>query len=105
VSEFAISAWIGLGYAGVLVIVSTVKNRRIMYEQIGFVVGAVVGCQNIFPPVRLISFAMTENHQPLPDPLAGYDKYLLVAGAAAGMATLVSLYSLFMLASKVIPKA
>ena len=104
-SDFAISAWIGLGYAVVLVIVSTVKNHRIMHEQIGFVVGAVVGCQNIFPPIKLISFALTENHQPLPAPLAGYDKYLLVAGAAAGMATLVSLYSLFVVASKVIPKS
>jgi hypothetical protein len=53
----------------------------------------------------IISFAMTENHQPLTDPLAGYDKYLLVAGAAAGMATLVSLYSLFVVASKVIPRS
>jgi hypothetical protein len=105
VSDFAISAWIGLGYAAVLMIVSTVKNRRIMYEQVGFVVGAIVSCQNIFPPIRLISFAMTDNHLPLPDPLAGYDKYLLVAGAAAGMVTLVSLYSFFVLANKVIPKS
>jgi hypothetical protein len=53
----------------------------------------------------LISFAITENHQPLPDPLTGYDKYLLVAGAACGMATLVTLYSLFVLARKVVPKS
>jgi hypothetical protein len=96
VSDFAISAWIGLGYALVLVILSTVRNGRIMYEQNGFVVGAVLGCQNIFPPIRLISFALTENHPPLPAPLAGYDKYLLVAGAVTAMVTLVSLYSLFL---------
>lgn len=104
-SDFAISAWIGLAYAVLLVIVSTMRNRRIMHEQIGFVVGAIVTCQNIFPPIRLISFAMTENHPPLPPPLAGYDKYLLVAGAATAMAALVTLYSLFMMAYKVIPKS
>jgi hypothetical protein len=99
-----ISAWIGLVYAAVLVIVSAVQNGRLMYEQVGFVVGAILGCQNIFPPIRLISFAMTENHLPLPDPLAGYDKYLLLAGAASGMATLVGLFSFFKLALKQIPK-
>jgi len=36
---------------------------------------------------------------------AGYDKYLLLAGAAAEMATLVSLYTLFVAARKVIPKS
>ena len=35
---------------------------------------------------------------------AAYDKYLLIAGVSAGMATLISLYSSFVSACKVIAK-
>lgn len=100
VNDFQIGAWIGLVYAVVLVIVSVYQNRRLFTEQIGFTVGAVLACQNILPPFKFISFALTTDHVPLLPPLAGQEKYLLVAGVASEMVTLVTLYSLFVQALK-----
>lgn len=100
VNYFQIGAWIGLAYAVVLVIVSVYQNRRLFTEQIGFTVGAVLACQNILPPFKFISFALTTDHVPLLPPLAGQEKYLLVAGVASEMVTLVTLYSLFVQALK-----
>jgi hypothetical protein len=93
-----ISLWLGVGYAALLLGVSVGINRRLMSEQIGFTVSGALACQNIFPPLQFILFALTANH--LPVPLAGQEKYLLVAGIASEMVTLVSLYSLFLQALK-----
>jgi hypothetical protein len=48
----------------------------------------------------MVKFHKGTNHPPLPPPLTGLEKYLLVAGIASEMVTLVSLYSLFVLALK-----
>ena len=105
VNDAQLGGWIGIAYAVVLVSVSVSRNRRMFIEQVGFTAGGVLAAQNILPPFKFIWFALTTNHAPLPLPLAGYEKYLLVAGIASEMVTLVSLYSLFVQALKVIPRS
>lgn len=102
-SDFMRGGWLGLAYAFLLVLVSTRQNKRLFPEQIALTVGAVLTCQNIFPPIKFIVLPLTYEHF-LTDPLAGLEKYLLVAGAASETATLITLYSLFTQALKVIPK-
>lgn len=99
-SDVQIGLWIGVAYAVLLFVVSVYQNLRLFNEQMGFTVGGALACQNILPPLKFIYFALTTDHPPLLPPLAGQEKYLLVAGIASEMVTLVSLYSLFLQALK-----
>jgi drug/metabolite transporter (DMT)-like permease len=98
-------AWLGLSCAVLWVGVSAWRNRRLATEQVGLAVAVALAGQNILPPVKFILFVLTTSHAPLPPPITGLEKYLLVAGIASELVTLVSLYSLFMQALKVIPKS
>lgn len=98
-------AWLGLSCAVLWVGVSVWRNRRLATEQVGLAVAVALAGQNILPPLKFVLFALTANHPPLPPPITGLEKYLLVAGVASEMVTLVSLYSLFLQALKVIPKS
>lgn len=100
-SDAQFGAWAGLLCAVVLLAVSVTRNRRLVAEQIGFTVAGALACQNILPPLKFIWFALTAGaSHPLPPPLAGPEKYLLVAGIASEMVTAISLYSLFLQALK-----
>jgi hypothetical protein len=91
VSETKFGLWVGLGCAILYLIVSVIRNHRLTIEQVGIPVGVALACQNILPPIDFILFSM---HGTLPSPLAGQEKYLLVAGLASEVVTVVSLYSL-----------
>jgi hypothetical protein len=103
VNDFQIGGWFGLLYAFVLLAISVGRNRRLIPEQLGFSVAALLPCQNIIPPIKFIWSSLTANHPLLLPPLYGLEKYLLVAGFASEMVTLISLYSLFVLATKQYP--
>ena len=104
VNDFQIGGWFGLLYACVLMVISAVRNQRLIPEQVGFSVAALLPCQNILPPIKFLWFSLTANHPLLLPPLYGLEKYLLVAGFASEMVTLISLYSLFVLATKQYPR-
>ena len=89
--------WLGFFYAMLLFAVSTIRNRKPFADQVGFIVQGALTCQNVIPAARFITFALT--HDPslkLPPPLEGSEKYLLIAGLASEVVTMVSLYSAFM---------
>ena len=95
-TDAQLGLWLGFIYAVLLFAVSTVRNRKPFAEQVGFIVQGAFTCQNLIPAARFIAFAL--GHEPslkLPPPLEGSDKYLLIAGLASEVVTVVSLYSAF----------
>jgi hypothetical protein len=100
VNDFQIGGVIGLFYAIALIVVSTARNQRLIPEQLGFSAAAILPCQNILPPIKFLWFSLTSNAPLLLAPLNGLEKYLLIAGFASEMVTLIGLYSLWVQAMK-----
>jgi hypothetical protein len=104
VTDTQISLWGGLLYGVLLLVVSGWRNKKLIYEQVGFTLAGAFSFQNLLPALRFIIFAVS--HDPsiqLPTPLEGSEKYLFIAGFASEIVTTVSLYSFFLQACKVRP--
>jgi hypothetical protein len=100
VNDFQIGGVIGLFCAIALIAISIARNRRLIPEQLGFSAAAILPCQNILPPIKFLWFSLTSQAPLLLAPLNGLEKYLLIAGFASEMVTLIGLYSLLVQATK-----